>query len=266
MAHLWRMVQVIWPIPRNRALSEGIWPCRSRSSSGARPSRACAFVPEWASRLRADQARQLRDRLRRRAGCDLRQFRLLRCRPRAARRRRLVEPAAMAAAGSGNDAARRAPARRADDHRLGGRHRQQQPRRSVRRDDPRHRREAPPAEVPPGLFLFGDRGGGIAAPHARRRGCRRARRAGAARSRDARCYQPNRRGRRSPPLYQTARCRRRRDHRRAQQRLRDLRGAGDPPRLSAGAGLFRRQDSGMRLVLCRALRREGVGAWRDHDG
>src|SRR5438067_173602 len=87
---------------------------------------------------------------------------------------------------------------------------------------------------------------------ARRRDGRRARRAGGARSRDARGDRPDRCGGRGAPLHQIARCRRRCDHRRPQQRLRDLRGAGDPPRLPAGARLFLRQDPGMRLVLCRA--------------
>ena len=80
-------------------------------------------LPERPSRFRADQDRQLSHRLPLRAGSDLRRFRVVRCRAGAARRGHLVEPAAMAGGRSRDDAAGVTTPRRADDRRLGRGHR-----------------------------------------------------------------------------------------------------------------------------------------------
>ena len=58
----------------------------------------------------------------------------------------------------------------------------------------------------------------------------------------------------------------RRDHRRSQQRLRHLRRAGHPRRLSRSTRLLLRQGPGVRLVLRRTLWRQGVHPRRDHHG
>ena len=173
----------------------------------------------------------------------------------------------MAGGRSRDDAARLAPPRRADDRRLGRRHRQQQPGRSVRRHHPGPRREA-----------RAGRGfaSAISIPKSARTSC-----VGASLAGDTIAGLDGR-----PPLdlatldatdrivamagihpyIKLLDAGRRRDHRRPQQRLRDLCGAGDPPRLSRGARLFLRQGARMRLVLRRALWRQGIGARRDHDG
>ncbi len=73
-----------------------------------------------------------------------------------------------------------------------------------------------------------------------------------------------RRGRRRASVPRAAGAGCRRHHRRAQQRLRDLRRPGDAGGISRRARLLLRQDPGMRLVLRGALRGKGIGARRDH--
>ena len=68
------------------------------------------------------------------------------------------------------------------------------------------------------------------------------------------------------PFIELLEAGRRRDHRRAQQRQLRLRRAGDPSRLSRGPRVLPRQGARVRVVLRRALRRQGDGAGRDHRG
>ena len=68
------------------------------------------------------------------------------------------------------------------------------------------------------------------------------------------------------PFIELLRTGRRRDHRRPQQRQLRVRRAGDPSRLSRGPGVLPRQGARVRVVLRRALRRQGDGARRDQRG
>src|SRR5205807_4202566 len=111
MAHLSRLAcgNMADPAPSGTPYKESsaarLDPTRLDPAAALGRAEPAHCLPQRASRLRADQARQLRDRLRRRARSDLRRFRIVRCWARAARGRCLVEPAAMAGAGSGGDAA-----------------------------------------------------------------------------------------------------------------------------------------------------------------
>ena len=216
--------------------------CPFRSSTAFGQPHPAHRLPERASRLRADQDRQFRDRLPLRAGSDLRQFRVVRCRAGAARRGHLVEPA-----GNGRRTIWKtmllgvAPPRRADDRRLGRRYRHQQPGRSVRRHHPGTSR----ASIALPRFRVGYFYSEVGQEALRRHEI------GGGRARS-----PGSTG--GPPLdfatldatdrvvavagvhpyIKLLDAGRRRDHRRPQQRLRDLRRAGDPRGLSRGARLL----------------------------
>ena len=143
-----------------------------------------------------------------------------------------TSPRGLAAPRSRGDAARLAAHRRADDHRLGRRHRHQQPRRPLRRDHPRPRRQARPRAVQLGYFYSEVDKERVRSADPQRR-CRRGPRRppGAHRSR-ARRHRAHRRA--WPACIRSSSCStgRRRHHRRALQRLRDLRRAGICTRVS----------------------------------
>ena len=158
-------------------------------------------------------------------------------------------------------------ARRADDHRLVGRHRRQQPRRPVRAASSR--------SSPRSIGCRGSRSATSIRRSARRTcggACARAKR-----SRDSTAAPTLTEAELDAterivamagvhPFIELLRAGRRRDHRRAQQRQLRVRRAGDPSRVSRGARVLPRQGARMRVVLRRALRRQGDGAGRDHRG
>ena len=113
-----------------------------------------------------------------------------------------------------------------------------------------------------GYFYSEVEQGGSAPADARRRD-----RCGTRRSRDAdrgraRRHRADRRDGRRASVHRAAGAGRRRHHRRPQQRQLRVRRAGDPSRFSGEPGVLPRQGARMRVVLRRALRRQGDGAGR----